>query len=101
MNNSPQPTKRTQAQQDSIKTALSVIRGLDELAGNEHFRLFMKRFSDRADELAMDILHNDKITPEDREKTRNRRLGILDVLLSPSQDRAAQISVLASFGIDP
>lgn len=99
--NIPSPAKRTQAQQDSIETALIVIRGLDELAGNEHFRLFMKRFSDRADELAMDILHNDKITPEERESIRNRRLGMLEILLSPSQDRAAQVSVLASFGIDP
>lgn len=95
-----EPT-RTKPQQDSIDTALQVVRIIDALAANEDFRLFMERFTRRADALALEILHDDKITPVEREKLRSHRLGILEVLLAPKEDRDAQVRVLAGYGIEP
>jgi hypothetical protein len=94
------PPVITKPQQDAIDTAIKVIRGIDELAGNENFRNFMKSFSKRSDALALTILHEDKLTHDERESLRNRRLGILEVLMQPSEDRAAQVGVLARFGIE-
>jgi hypothetical protein len=99
MNNKIQ-TINTKAQQDAIDTAMKVIRGIDDLAGNENFRNFMKSFSKRSDALALTILHEDKLTHDERESLRNRRLGILEVLMQPSEDRAAQVGNLARFGIE-
>jgi len=92
-------TPRTQAQQDAIDTATQVVKTIDNLAESEDFRRFMERFSRRSDQLAEDILHDDSLTPDDREKLRNRRLGILEVLLAPKEDRDAQARVLAQYGI--
>ena len=91
---------RTQSQQDSIDSAMKVIKTIDALAGNEDFQRFMERFTRRADQLALEILHNDMPTDE-REKLRHCRLGILEVLLAPKEDREAQVRVLAGYGIQP
>lgn len=96
MNPSP-----TDSQQLAIESALKLVRTIDNLAGNPDFREFMARFSQRADELAGLILHDDAVSPEQREKLRNRRLGILEILLAPAEDRAAQVRVLAHYGIHP
>lgn len=90
---------RTPEQQASIDTALEVVTTIDNLAKNQDFKRFMERFSRRSDALAQDILHDDDLTPEEREKLRHRRLGILEVLLAPREDREAQIRVLSKYGI--
>lgn len=93
-------SERTQAQQAAIDTAQQVVRTIDNLAANEDFRRFMERFSRRADELADKILHGD-MKKKKREELRQLRLGILEVLLAPKEDRAAQAKVLAEYGIAP
>jgi hypothetical protein len=92
---------RPKPQQDAIDTALQVVRTIDALSANDDFRLFMERFTRRADALALEILHDDRLSAEDREKLRNRRLGILEVLLAPKEDREAQVRVLAGYGVEP
>lgn len=92
--------QRTPEQQASIETSLEVVRTIDSLAKNEDFRRFMERFSRRADSLADQILH-DEMKPKQREKLRQRRLGILEILLAPKQDREAQVRNLKQYGIQP
>jgi hypothetical protein len=94
--NDPKP--RTQAQQDSIDSAMRVIRTIDNLAKSDDFKHFMERHTRRADALALEVLHDD-MPVEKREELRHRRLGIMEVLLSLQEDRDAQVRVLAGYGI--
>ena len=98
MNNDP--TRRSPAQQAAIDTAQQAVRTIDALRVNEDFRRFMDRFQARADQLADLILHKNMKSKE-REKLRNHRLGILEVLAAPKEDRAAQVKVLTEYGIAP
>lgn len=96
-----QPLKqRTPQQQASIDTAMQVVKTIDNLAKNDDFKRFMDRFAAESDLLAQTILHDDKLTPDEREKIRQKRMGILEVLLAPKRDREAQVRVLAQYGID-
>lgn len=96
--NTPKP--RTPEEQKAIDGAMKVVNTIDALVQNEDFQRFMKQHSARADQLAQEILHDD-MEPEKREALRNRRLGLLEVLLAPKQDRDAQVGVLARFGVHP
>ena len=69
-------------------------------ASQREFQRFMARFKEQADTLAESILH-DEMPHEEREALRHKRLGILEVLRSPNEDRQAQVSVLAQYGIKP
>lgn len=100
-NPSGKANRRTPEQQASIDTAMQVVKTIDNLSKNDDFRLFMERFTRRSDALAQDILHDDSLSPDEREKLRHRRLGILEVLLAPKEDREAQVRVLAQYGINP
>ena len=95
------PKPRTIEAQNAIDSAMQVVRTIDNLTTNEDFRLFMERFTRRADALAMEILHDDTLKPEEREALRNRRLGVLEVLLAPKEDRDAQVRVLGQYGMKP
>lgn len=94
------PKPRTPEEQKSIDTALKVVKSIDALTSNEDFQWFMAEHGKRADALAIEILHTD-MTPEKREAMRNRRLGVLDVLLSLQEDRSAQMGLLARYGVMP
>lgn len=90
----------TPASQAAIHKASRVIRDLDFLSKSEEFQRFMARFKEQADTLAESILH-DEMPHEEREALRHKRIGILEVLRSPNEDRQAQVSVLAQYGIKP
>lgn len=94
------PKPRIPEEQKAIETALRVVNSIDALVQNEDFQRFMAQHTERADRLANEILHND-MPPEQREALRNRRLGLLEVLLAPKQDRDAQAGLLARYGIQP
>ena len=95
MNN---PKARTTEEQKAINTALKMVKAIDSLTCNEDFQWFMAEHGKRADNMAIEILHTE-MTPEKREAMRNRRLGVLDVLLSLQEDKSAQMGLLARFGI--
>jgi hypothetical protein len=79
-------------------TSLKTVQALDELTRNDSFKQFMQRLQRRADELADEVLHHE-LTPELREQRRNHRLGMLEVLRVPREDREASVRTLASYGI--
>jgi len=81
-------------------TSLKTVQALDSLTRSEPFKLFIQRLQRRADELADEVLHHDMM-PEEREKRRNHRLGIMEVLRVPREDREASVRTLASYGMRP
>lgn len=78
---------------------MQAVKTIDNLIGNDDFRRFMERFTRRSDQLADDVLHDDSLSKKKREKLRNIRLGLLEILLAPDEDRKAQVRVLAQYGI--
>ena len=94
------PKPPTAEEQKAIETALRVVNSIDALLKNDDFQRFITQHSARADQLAMEILHHE-MPPEKREALRNRRLGVLEVLLSLKEDRDAQVGLLARYGMAP
>lgn len=92
--------KLTDQQRETCRAADRIIRNIDALAAFEPFSAFMARFQAECDALADKILH-DPMTPDEREKLRLRRLGIMEVLKAPTQDRADAVLVLHNCGIKP
>jgi hypothetical protein len=90
----------TAEEQIAIETALRVVHSIAALLKNDDFQRFLTQHSERADQLAMEILHHE-MKPKKREALRNRRLGVLEVLLSLREDRDAQAGLLARHGIAP
>lgn len=96
----PTPSPYTPDEQQEIDQAMLVVTTIDNLANNPDFRTFMQRFSDEADGIADKILHTE-MPAEEREKLRQRRIGMLEILLAPKVDRDAQLRTLARYGIKP
>jgi hypothetical protein len=94
-----EPKQRPAEQQREIDSAIDAIRIIDNLVANEDFKKFMAQHTARADALADDILHTATLKPEEREALRNRRLGLLEVLMSPQEIKNSQTRVLAKHGI--
>ena len=94
------PKRPTHDGRVACDTSLKTVQALDELARSEAFKMFITRLQRRADELADEVLHH-AMTPEEREQKRNHRLGILEVLRVPQEDRDASIRTLASYGMSP
>jgi hypothetical protein len=90
--------QQTSNKQEAIASAHRAIRSIDALANNPDFRWFMSLHANRCDSLANKILH-EPMPLDERERLRARRLGLLEVLLSPKEDRAAQVRILAESGI--
>ena len=72
------------SKQDMLTTATTAVRDIEFLARSEEFGRFMDHFKARADKLADEILHSDMPDAE-REKMRQFRLGILEVLRGPQE----------------
>lgn len=79
--------------------AANTLRDIEFLADCKEFKSFMSRFKDRADQMAESILHDNALTPEEREAMRRERLGILEVLQAPGMIHQGATSVLRSHGI--
>lgn len=92
--------KLTPEQKEVCEQSLIVVRNIDTLARLDEFKAFMDRIKRRADELANEVLHDD-MKPKEREKRRNHRLGLLEVLGIPKDDREASVRILAQYGISP
>lgn len=92
--------KLTEQQRDTCRHADRIIRNIDSLAEFEPFRAFLARFQKECDDLADRILH-EEMAADEREKLRLRRLGIMEVLKAPTQDRADAVLVLSNCGIKP
>jgi hypothetical protein len=81
--------------------SLSCVHALDALSRSNDFQFFMDRIRRRADQLADEVLHKEDITPDEREKLRNHRSGIMEVLAIPRDDRDASVRILAQYGLAP
>ena len=92
--------KLTDQQRETCRSADRIVRNIDALAAFEPFQAFMARFQTECDDLADKILH-DTMPADEREKLRLRRLGIMEVLKAPTQDRADAVLVLNNCGIKP
>jgi hypothetical protein len=79
--------------------AANTIRDIDFLAECREFKAFMAGFKARADQMADTILHENSLSPVEREALRRERLGILEVLQAPALIHQGATSVLRSHGI--
>lgn len=87
----------TQSQKDLCANAGQRISNLDFLTKREEFKEFINQFRVVAEELAKVILNEDNINAQERERMRQRRIGILDVIDSPEIDMRANRGILDSF----
>jgi len=93
------PTRQlTHNEQAICNSSIKTVQDLDKLAQNDSFRDFMQRLQRRADELADEVLNNEMDAVK-REALRHHRLGILEVLRVPKEDREASVRTLAAYGI--
>ena len=91
----------TQTQQVICEQSLACLRAIETLSRTPEFMEFLERIRKRADQLADEVLHKEDLTPEEREKLRCHRNGIMEVLATPQDDRAASMRILAEYGIQP
>lgn len=75
----------TPQQRETARVASEMISNLEFLLGRDEFKAFLDRFRRQSDDMADSILHDD-MAPEEREKIRQKRLAILEVLKAPSED---------------
>ena len=87
----------TESQKDLCAKAGETISNLDFLTKREEFKNFVAQFRRRADELRDQILDDDAITSEERERLRQRRNGILEVIESPEEDMRVNRVIIDSY----
>lgn len=79
--------------------AANTLRDIEFLTECREFKSFMDGFKNRANQMAELILHDNELSPVDREAMRRERMGILEVLQSPAMIHQGATSVLRSHGI--
>ncbi len=93
-----QPKKLTPEQEQECARAEQTIRDIDTLAKNPEFRRFMERLDRETKKMADQVLEGDFETPVEREEMRLKRLGIVEALRIPKQDRQGSVSTLKTHG---
>lgn len=88
----------TEEQNQAINASRAAIAAIDALAAIPAFQKFMDRAEAVAHELAGEILEGTKLTPEERENLRHKRLGIVEVLRQPALDRQQHVFNLQNLG---
>lgn len=93
----------TDSQKDLCAKAGQTISNLDFLTKREEFQEFIANHRRNADALAEQILDDDSISPEQRERLRQRRKGMLEVLDSPAEDMRVNRGIIDAYypGGDP
>jgi hypothetical protein len=79
--------------------AANTLRDIEFLTDCREFKSFMSGFKARADQMAEAILHDNELSPVEREALRRERLGVLEVMQAPALIRQGATSVLRSHGI--
>jgi len=82
---------------EMLKSATTMVRDIEFLAKSDEFTRFMDHFKARADRLADEILHGEMADAE-REKLRQFRLGVLEVLKGPQEIHRANALILQQHG---
>lgn len=76
------------------KFAFEAISKLRELVKDQNFQYFMGRLGQRADLMADAILHDESLSPEEREKTRQKRLELLEIMAYPEEQITTQERII-------
>lgn len=82
---------------DLCARAGQTISNLDFLLKREEFKEFIARHQATVDSMEQTILNDDSISHEEREKMRQIRLGMLEVITSPERTMIANRNVIESF----
>ena len=91
----------TEEQKNTCRISSEAVSLLDSLMKHEGMEHLSKRLQSRADDLADEVLHRHDLSDKDREQCRLIRLGILEALKLPSEEREAHVRVLAKHGLQP
>ena len=81
--------------------AFAQLSNLDFLEKRPEFQQFLARHRTAVAELERAILEDDSISPEERERLRMRRKGIMDVIMDVDRQRTSNLKKLAQMGVDP
>jgi len=79
-------------------TANQALNALAELEASAGFAWFMARIGEMRDLLATNVLHDDTLTPVEREERRQRFKQLEDVLRLPADEARGAQAVLRSLG---
>lgn len=86
---------------ETCRISAEAISNIDFLMGRDEFTSILEYFKERADELANAVLHNPDLTDMERERLRNYRLGIMEFLKYPEEQRQAHVRILTMSGRIP
>lgn len=87
-----------QKKHEMLKWATTMVADIDYLSERPEFNRFMDGLRRRADALADEVLHQEELTPEQREAKRQFRLGIMEVLGAPKMIREQNFALLKKNG---
>lgn len=87
----------TDQKAELMQTAERAVQDMEFLSKCDEFKRFMDHFRNRSDNLADEILHGD-MQGDEREKKRQFRLGILEVLRGLNEIHAANSIILRNQG---
>ena len=80
---------------ETVLAAERTLRHIHDLRACQAFdEYFLRRLRERREKLALQVLDEDKLTPEEREKIRQRYLEARDLLKLVEQDEAGAKNVL-------
>jgi hypothetical protein len=87
-------------QKHTARVSAEAVSAIDFLTKRPEFQRFLGKLREREAQYAAAIL-NDDMADGEREKLRQRRLELVEIIQWPEQERAAHVSILGSFGIRP
>jgi hypothetical protein len=90
-------SQRSEEDQAAINASRKAIEQIDALAENEAFCDFMGRLDRVTDQMAVEILEGD-MTAQERNDLRHKRLGMVEVLRQPAEDRKQHAYNLENLG---
>jgi hypothetical protein len=76
------------------RAAAETVSNLEFLLKRPEFTAYTDRLRREADKMADEVLHNDALTPTEREAMRQRRQGLLIALAAPMEDIQACRNVM-------
>jgi hypothetical protein len=91
----------TTSQKEIARASAEAVSAIDTLARRPEFHHFLDSLRRREKQYADSILNDDAMPHDEREKLRQRRMELVEVIEWHVRERQAHVSVLASFGIQP
>lgn len=90
----------TQEDKDACRDAFRAISAIEFLTKRPEFETWIKGHREEVKKIELAILEKD-MPADEREKLRQRRFGMLEVINSPAKDMESHVKMLALHGYTP